>query len=174
MSVAETLQFCRSVVKNPRVFVCNGDQWSPKAKGYTVVNEQIPPFTEEELTVGVDKGKLIALNLSENLGYIEFDPCETLGSIAAAEKWVAENMWRLERLQTTVVKSPRSGLHIWFVVSSGILDFSVLTRWLEVVEESGIPPDVLHFRSVNASDYAILPPSRGYSWITRSAIKRFA
>src|SRR6266480_7344770 len=103
------------MIRNPRYLVLNGDQFSPKAKGYVVTNEHIPVLAEEALQTAVNNDKIIALNLSENLGYIEFDPCETLGSEDVAKTWLAENMWRLERLQTIVVRSRRFGFHVWFI-----------------------------------------------------------
>ena len=181
MSVVETLALIRSLLPNPRFLILKGEQrrtgWNAKALGYEIENNY-PVFTDDELVAAVAAGQLIAVETGKPNGLfdVEFDPYEALGSVGA-EEWIAENISRLEGLVTIVVKSPRSGFHVWGLASSEAIDLDTLTDWLWKIqedpslgigEEPRIKPDTIHFQSVNGSDYCILPPSPGYKFLGKN------
>ncbi len=183
--VSETLALLRERFKNPRVLVVRGEQrlsgFNCKALGYKVAEEDFPTFTDEEIIAAVAKNQGFAIPTgakSDWLVVFEYDPCnsDSLGSEVEAQKWLAENLWRLEELETTIVESPRHGFHVWAIMNSGVFNpfDSRIDDWLAVVEEDPrIKPDTIHFKSVRGSDYEILPPSAGYRWISKSKLKRF-
>jgi len=178
VSVVETLSLIRSLVANPRFLILKGEQrrsgWCSKALGYEIENNNYPVVSDDEFVAAVAAGQSFAVETGKpnNLFDVEFDiyVSESLGSEIAAQQWLAENLWRLERLETIVVESPRHGFHVWGIASSGVLDprGKTLADWLWAVEEDmRIKPNTIHFQSVNGSDYAILPPSPNYHWLTK-------
>jgi hypothetical protein len=183
MSVVETLAVVRENIPNAKFLIVKGEPrlsgWSSKALGYAVEDSNFPTFSDEEIIAAVAKKQAVAVPTGEHsnwLADVEFDIYEILGSQAAADAWLAENLWRLESLGSIVVKSPRSGFHVWFFASSDTLDMETITDWLWIIEEDPrIRPDTIHFLSVNASDYCLLPPSPGYSFLGKCrTVKRFA
>jgi hypothetical protein len=171
MSVSDTLAVVRRNIPNVKFLIVKGEPrqsgWSAKALGYEVDDKNFPVFADEEIIAA--KNQAVAVPTGERSDWlfdIEFDIYEILGSQAAADIWLAENLWRLERLGSIVVKSPRSGFHVWGFASSDVLDMEAVTDWLWIIEEDPrIRPDTIHFLSVNASDYCILPGSPGYEFI---------
>jgi len=182
-SVAETLALWRSLVKNPRFLIVYGEKfasgYSDKGLGYAIDVDNLPTFTDEELARAVESGKSIAIptgRLSDNIVDIEFDPCETLGSEIAAKKWLAENLSRLESLQTIVLRSPRFGFHVLARSRSDSLDLSAVTDWLLILAEDSpridgelaIRPDVIHFNGSPRPHYVILPSDgNGREYLTK-------
>lgn len=189
MSVNETLTACRSNVKNPRFLIVNGEMfpWGCNAKGlgYCCDVNNMPFFTDDEIIAAVSAGKSFAIptgKLSDGLFDAEFDPWRTLGSVDAAKEWLRENLWRLEKLDTIVLRSPQFGFHV-LGFASFVYQNSTIDDWLWTLQadspmvegEPAIRPDAIHFDSKQRPHYAILPPSPGREWLTKCrTIKRFS
>jgi len=174
-SSVETLALWRSLVRNPRFLIVNGEgfPWgfNVKGLGYDIDVRNLPVFTDEELVQAVASKRDIAIptgKLSDNLFDAEFDIYRTLGSQGAAQKWFAENLWRLEKLGTVIVRSPQYGFHVLGFSRSDSLDLNAITDWLWVVEEDNrVFPDVIHFTSRNRPHYVILPnDNNGREYLT--------
>jgi len=159
------LDFYRSLFpsKTNPILYCYGRKTpdgsiNPKGLGYPIheVAEHEPK--DSELLIALKSGKLIAVKMGNGFLCADFD----FPTKVSARNWIRRNLRKLERLKTLTIATPHGFHAVFYSRKSRREQIETLTDLLWQIERQGIFPETIQ----RQYGYTVVPPSRGYRFLT--------
>lgn len=154
----------RSIFKDRPILICNGavrhGKFCPKALGYELSERR--SFTDRQLHSALNRGKLLAIQMGKGYMCLDFD----FPTKKEASEWKSENNQLLERLHTVVIGTPH-GFHLVFKSrKSRNEQCKLLAELLRSFPLKNLETLQRQY------GYSVVPPSKGYQFLTDSCVVR--